>query len=111
MARWTGAAVREADRDAALVGERGCGAGRRTERLTGVTGLLRRIQGEEDGMHGMQQGWGGGLRDAGRAAPLHTVLHCQCGWVNGAERGCCTGMRTGLLHRLAGNAGWGIEQA
>ena len=87
----------EKDGDVARVGERGCGAGRRTEKLTGVTGLLRRIQGEEDGMHGMQQGWGGGLRDAGRAAPLHTVLHC--GRVNGAERGCCTGMRTGLLRR------------
>ncbi len=47
MARWTGATVREADGDAALVGERGCGAGRRTGRLTG---LLRRMQGEEDGM-------------------------------------------------------------
>ena len=46
MAQWTGAAVREADTDAALVGKRGCGAGRRTGRLTG---LLRRMQGEEDG--------------------------------------------------------------
>ena len=92
-----GAVCGEKDGDVARVGERGCGAGRRTERLTGVTGLLRRIQGEEDGMHGMQQGWGGGLRDAGREAPLHTVLHC--GRVNGAERGCCTGMRTGLLRR------------
>ena len=58
----------EKDGDVARVGERGCGAGRRTERLTGVTGLLRRIQGEEDGMHGMQQGWGGGAARCGEGS-------------------------------------------
>ena len=78
---WRGETDREADGGHGAAAADSGGEGRNARDATGVGG------------------WGGGLRDAGRAAPLHTVLHCQCGWVNGAERGCCTGMRTGLLRR------------
>ena len=72
-----GAVCGEKDGDVARVGERGCGAGRRTEKLTGVTGLLRRIQGEKDGMHGMQQGWGvGGGGCAMRGGQRHCTRCC-----------------------------------